>query len=154
MDTIDHLSETETESAARGILAAHAAMYLAVCTADDTPWVGGVHFAETGLFTLVLVLEEHGRTLAAIRRNPAVAMVVSTGAPYDPFLQGSATAEIVEGEASDEVHRVLVAKVPAVEAFLGIPHRSVRLTVHGWRVTDITRGWIPGRQLSPVASGG
>lgn len=127
-------------------LAGHSSLFLATAGADG-PWVNGVYFAETDPFTLVLVLEQRGRTLAAIRRDPRVAVVVSTGSPADPFLQAQATAEVVDGAAADEVREVLVGKVPAAAPFLQAPIEAVRLTVPTWRVTDIPSGWLPGREL-------
>jgi len=138
---------TQVEEKVRATLAGHSSMFLAVCS-EDVPWASGAHYAETGLFSLVLVLELHGRTLTAIRANPTVGVVISTGAPLDPFLQCRASAEILSaGADADEAVRVLVAKVPAVVPFLSTPHAAVRLTVDTWRVTDVGNGWIPGREL-------
>jgi hypothetical protein len=137
---------SEVESAAREILACHQSMFLATAGSAG-PWASGVYFAETGLFTLSLVLERRGRTLAAIRENPVVSVVVSTGSPGEAFLQAQATAEVVGGTGGEEVRRVLVEKVPAAAPFLDTPIEAVRLTVTGWRVTDIANGWLPGREL-------
>jgi hypothetical protein len=137
---------TETDTVLAEVLAAHPEFYVATCL-DGTPWVNGAFFAGTSPYDLVLVLETHGRTLTAIHANPRVAVMVSTGRPYEPFLQGSCTAEVVDGADADEVRRVLLAKVPQAEAFFQYPHRAVRLTVSSWRVTDVARGWIPGRVL-------
>ena len=137
---------TDVESLLRTTLAAHSSLYLATC-AESGPWVNGVYFAETGLFTLSLVLEQRGRTVAAIRQDPRVAVIVSAGSPAEPFLQAQAVAEVVEGDAGAEVRQVLLAKVPAAEPFLAAPIESVRLRVAQWRVTDIPNGWLPGREL-------
>ena len=137
----------QVETVARQVLAAHPHMYLAT-SHDNKPWVSGVYFAETSAFELALILETHGRTLTAIRSNPQVAVVVTSGEPYEPFLQGAATVEILDGAAADDVHRALIAKVPQAEPFLQYPHEAVRLTVSGWRVTDVKKGWIPGRELT------
>ena len=138
---------TEVEDFLRGILAAHSSLYLAT-SGSSGPWVNGVYFAETGLFTLSLALEQRGRTLAAIRQNPRVAVIVSTGSPGDPFLQAQAMAEVVIGDAAEEVRRVLLAKVPAAEPFLAAPIETVTLRVAEWRVTDVRNGWFPGRELA------
>lgn len=128
-------------------LAAHKSLYLATAGSAG-PWVNGVYFAETGPFDLSLVLEQRGRTLAAIRENPQVAVVVSTGSPGDPFLQAQAGVEVVEGADDEEVRRVLLAKVPEVEPFLAAPIVAVRLSVPVWRATDIPNGVFPGRELA------
>ena len=145
MTTIEQ--NTEIEGLLRSTLAAHSSLYLAT-SGDSGPWVNGVYFAETGLFTLALALEQRGRTLAAIRQVPRVAVIVATGSPGDPFLQAQATAEVVTGDAAQEVRRVLLAKVPAVEPFLAVPIETVTLRVDKWRITDIHNGWFPGRELA------
>lgn len=143
MDT----TEQTTETVVRATLAAHDSMYLATA-GPAGPWVNGVFFVETDPFTLSFLLEQRGRTLAAIRHDPQVAIIVSTGVPTDPFLQAQAVAEVLtEGEA-DEARRLLVAKVPAAEPFLGVPTEAVRVAVGSWRVTDVLNGWLPGRELA------
>lgn len=146
MTTVE-LDVSEVEAVTRGTLAAHKSMYLAT-SGNAGPWVGGVYFAEADLFTLVLVLEQRGRTLAAVRENPDVAVVVAAGTPMRPFLQARATAEVVEGDADAEVRQLLLGKVPECAPFLEFPIAAVRLTVPVWRVTDIQRGWLPGKELT------
>lgn len=122
-------------------------MYLST-TADDEPWGAGVFFAESGLFDLSLVLELHGRTRQNIRRNPRVAMVVSNGNPFEPYLQGAAGAEVLEDD--DEMRATtdaLRAKAPQIEPLLGAPVAAVRLHVSRWRATDVVNGWLPGKEL-------
>jgi hypothetical protein len=138
---------TDVEDLLRSTLAAHSSLYLAT-SGSSGPWVNGVYFAETDLFTLSLALEQRGRTLAAIRQSPRVAVIVSTGSPSDPFLQAQATAEVATGDAAEEVRRVLLAKVPAAEPFLASPIDTVTLRIAEWRVTDIRNGWFPGRELA------
>jgi Pyridoxamine 5'-phosphate oxidase len=138
---------TDVEDLLRSTLAAHSSLFLATC-GDSGPWVNGVYFAETGLFTLSLALEQRGRTLASIRQASRVAVIVSTGSPGDPFLQAQATAELVTGDAAEEVRRVLLEKVPAAEPFFATPIETVTLRVDQWRVTDMQKGWFPGRELS------
>lgn len=145
MTTVEQ-NVSEVEAAVRDTLAAHKSMYLATSSSAG-PWVGGVYFAEVDPFTLVLVLEQRGRTVAAVRENPTVALVVAADTPMEPFLQARATAEIVEGDADADVRRHLLRKVPECAPFLEFPIAAVRLTVPTWRVTDIPRGWLPGREL-------
>ncbi|MEV7091300.1 pyridoxamine 5'-phosphate oxidase family protein [Amycolatopsis sp. NPDC051045] len=130
----------------RSTLSAHKSLFLAT-SGSTGPWVGGVYFAESGEFTLNVVLEDRGRTLAAIREDPLVAVVVSTGSPMQPFLQAQALAEVVGGEEDARVRELLVTKVPEAAAFLDAPVTAVRLTVRKWRATDIANGWLPGREL-------
>lgn len=137
---------SEVETAVQDTLAAHRSLYLAT-SGSLGPWVGGVYFAEIDPFALVLVLEEQGRTLAAVRENPMVAVVVSTGSPTEPFLQGRAKAEIVQGDRDADVRRRLLAKVPECAPFLEFPTASVHLTVPCWRITDLSKGWLPGKEI-------
>jgi nitroimidazol reductase NimA-like FMN-containing flavoprotein (pyridoxamine 5'-phosphate oxidase superfamily) len=145
------MTTTEQNPAVRALLqdtlAAHKSMFLATSGSDGS-WVSGVYFAEDGPHTLVLVLEERGRTLKAIKENPEVALVVSTGSPMEPFLQARATAEIVEGAEDEAARQLLVTKVPEAAPFLATPIRTIRLTVPRWRVTDIPNGWLPGKDFS------
>ena len=71
---------TEVEDLVRNTLAAHSSLFLATC-GDSGPWVNGVYFAETGLFTCRLSSSSGGRALASIRQSPRVAVIVSTGSP-------------------------------------------------------------------------
>ncbi|MDX8149540.1 pyridoxamine 5'-phosphate oxidase family protein [Lentzea sp. BCCO 10_0061] len=145
------MTSTEEHSAIEALLhrtlAAHKSMFLATAGSDGS-WVSGVYFAEDGLHTLVLVLEERGRTLKAIKENPEVALVVSTGSPMEPFLQARGTAVVVDGAEDEAVRQRLVTKVPEVEPFLATPIRAVKVSVPSWRVTDIPNGWLPGKDFS------
>ena len=140
------MHQADVEHLVRDTLAAHSSLYLATA-GDAGPWVNGVYFAEEGLYSVVLVLEKRGRTLAAIRSQPRVAVIVSTGSPGDPFLQAAAEAEVLADAAAERARAALVAKVPQAAPFLSAPVEAVRLTVAGWRVTDIPNGWLPGVEL-------
>lgn len=137
----------DVEDVVRRLLAESPTMYLGT-TADDEPWAAGAFFAERDLFELSLVLELHGRTLRNIRLNPRVALVVSSGNPFAPFLQGAADAEVLDD--SDEITATvaaLMAKAPQIEPLLAAPTAAVRLRVSRWRATDVGRGWLPGKEL-------
>lgn len=147
MTSTEQQQASEVEAVIRDTLAAHQSMFMATAGSAG-PWASGVYFAEVDPFTLVMVLEAHGRTLTAIRENPVVGLVVSTGSPAQPFLQGRANVEILEGEDDAEVRRVLLAKVPEAAPFMDAPIKAVRLTVPSWRVTDVMNGWLPGKELA------
>ena len=137
----------EVEDLVRRLLAGAPTMYLST-TADDEPWGAGAFFAESGPFDLSLVLEEHGRTLRNIRRNPRVALVVSSGNPFEPFLQGAADAELLEDdEKLTATTDALRTKAPQIEPLLAAPMVAVRLHVTRWRATDVVNGWLPGKDL-------
>ncbi|WP_086828773.1 pyridoxamine 5'-phosphate oxidase family protein [Allokutzneria sp. NRRL B-24872] len=138
---------SEIAELARTTLAKHQSLFLAT-SGPTGPWVNGVYFAEDGLFSLLLVLEQRGRTLAALRENPMAAVIVSTGSPADPFLQATVRAEILEGSEAEAARATLLAKVPYVAPFLETPIVTACLRVESWRVTDIPNGWLPGRELA------
>ncbi|WP_370970794.1 pyridoxamine 5'-phosphate oxidase family protein [Amycolatopsis sp. cg9] len=140
------LEPTAIADLVRSTLSAHKSLFLAT-SGSSGPWVGGVYFAESGEFTLNLVLEDRGRTLAAIRENPVVSVVVSTGSPMQPFLQAQALAEVVGADEDARVRELLVGKVPEAAPFLSAPVTAVRLTVRNWRATDIANGLLPGVEL-------
>ena len=142
---------SEVEAKVRDVLGALPSLFLA--TSGDEPWVAGGFFAESDPFTLSMVLETGGTTLANIKANPRVAVVVSSGSPFEPFLQGSADVTLVEdpGE-TEEIKKALLAKAPQVEPFFGAPIQAVRLHVRCWRATDVTSGWLPGKVLEAPTS--
>ena len=143
--------EAEVTAVIRKLLADNATFFLST-TGKDGPWGAGAFFAEDGLFELTLVLELHGRTLRNIRQDPRVAMVVSSGNPYEPFLQGAAHAEVLDGEeAMKRTTAHLMAKAPQIEPILGAPIAALRLHVELWRATDIVNGWLPAKELRAPA---
>ena len=148
MDTASVPREV-VEGKVRSVLASRRTMFLGTA-ADNRPWVAGVFYAEAGLFTLALVLETHGTTLANVRANPYVAFTVSSGSAFEPFLQGDGEAVVLTGEdALDATKNALRAKAPEIEPLLQAPITAVSLRVRQWRATDVTIGWLPGKVLAP-----
>ena len=142
--------DEEVEGTALRLLAERHTFFLA--TSQEVPWVGGAFFVEDGLWRLHLVLETGGTTLRNLRANPHAALVVSSGSPFEPFLQGAADAAELDGEATAAVAQSLLAKAPEIAPLLGAPTVAVRLTVRQWKVTDVTRGWLPARVLNNPAT--
>lgn len=134
-------------------LAISPALYLST-SAEDVPWVAGAYFAETNAFTLTVVLEGEGRTLRNLRANPCFSIAVSTGSPFEMFLQANGDV-VVSDDAAELVQakRAVKAKVPQAAGLLDapIPLVAVQLRVREWRATDIVNGWLPGRRLSAPA---
>ena len=126
-------------------------------SAGEEPWGAGTFVAERGPFELGIILEQQGRTLRNIRQNPRVAMVVSSGNPFEPFLQGAADAEVLEDEeGTAAVIAALRTKAPQIEPLLGAPVVALRLHVRCWRATDVVNGWLPGKELTaprPASTG-
>ncbi|WP_235926130.1 hypothetical protein [Actinokineospora pegani] len=77
--------------------------------------------------------------------------MVSTGSPAQPFLQAQARAHVVDGDQDDEVRRRLLAKVPECAPFLDFPTAAVHLAVATWRISDLGKGWLPGKELAAPA---
>lgn len=146
----------EVEALVRRLLAASPTMFLSTAAGNES-WGAGTFVAESGPFELGIILEQQGRTLRNIRQNPRVAMVVSSGNPFEPFLQGAADAEVIDDEeATAAVIAALRAKAPQIEPLLGAPVVALRLHVTHWRATDVVNGWLPGKELTarqPSAAG-
>lgn len=147
MTTMNAVSRADIERVVVDRLAASQSFSIATC-GPEGPWVAGAFFVESDPFTLELVLEESGRTLRNIMREPRVAVVVAAGTPFEPFLQAQAEAEVVTGEADAAVRAALLAKIPAAAPFMEAPIVAVRLHVGSWRATDVMNGWLPGKNLS------
>ncbi len=139
--------DSVVEEKVRAVLASLPALYVST-TSGNEPWLAAGFFAESDPFTLVMVLEAAGRTLTNIRSNPRVSLMVSSGAPFEPFVQGSADAVILTGgEETEEVKQALLRKAPQIDSMLDYPLEAVRFKVRSWRVTDVPNGWIPGKEL-------
>lgn len=138
------------EDKVRGLLAGAQTLFLSTC-GDAVPWGAGAFFAESDPFTLSLVLEAQGRTLTNIRANPKVAIVVSNGDPFAPFLQGQAEAIVLGEDDKARTCESIMAKAPQSEPFMDAPIVPVSLRVTKWRVTDVVNGWLPGKELAAPA---
>ena len=142
--------ENEVLEKVRATLAVSPALYLST-SAEDVPWVAGAYFAETDAFTLMVVLEGEGKTFRNLRANPRFSIVVSTGSPFEMFLQAHGDVVVSEDEAElAQAKQAVKAKVPQAAGLLDapIPVVAVQLRVREWRATDIVNGWLPGRRLS------
>lgn len=129
------------------VLGENSSMFLA--TAGDDIWNAGAFYAELDPFTLTLVLEAGGTTLRNINANPSVAVVIAPSGPFQPFLQGRATATVRDADGKEETIAALLRKEPQIKALIeAAPVEAVDLNVSRWRVTDIGEGWLPGRELT------
>lgn len=144
---------SEVEEKVRSVLDGSQTLYLSTAAASGEPWAAGAFFAPSDLFTLGLVLELTGKTLANIKTNRRAAVIVSSGSPFDVFLQGLADVEIVDDEAGrEDVKQALLSRAPQIEPFFGIPLEAVRLRLRSWRATDVPAGWLPGKELQAPGS--
>jgi Pyridoxamine 5'-phosphate oxidase len=140
-------SPAAVEEKVRSVLAGRTTLFLSTA-AHDAPWAAGTFFAEAGLFELGIVLETRGTTLANLRANPRVAVVVSSGSPFEPFLQEEGTAaELTDAREVEATTAALLAKAPEIAPFLRAPLVAVALRLRRWRATDVPNGWFPGKEL-------
>ena len=140
--------DDEVKNTVRELLATNKTMFLST-SANERPWVAGVYFAESDPFHLTLILETAGKSLANIRANPHVAVILSSRSPFDLFLQGEGDAEMIDNDEQLEAAKAAVrAKAPEIE-LLKFRATAVRLTIHHWRATDVMIGWRPGKDLMP-----
>ncbi len=97
-----------------------------------------------------MLLETTGKTLSNIRANPNVAVVISTGAAFAAYLQGDGVALLLgSDEALEATKNALRAKAPEIEPLLQYPGVAIRISMRRRRATDVTNGWIPGKELRP-----
>lgn len=127
------------------LLREHAACVIASTGGPTSPWILGVYFAHEGT-DLYLVLEQSGRTLANLRADPRIAILVSANDATRDFAQASGVAEILPGEDEDRVRQRILAKLPWFATYT--PIVPVRVRLHEAVVTSLQRGWFPGKKLS------
>lgn len=136
------------------ILASHATLKIATSGGALSPWIATAYFAEDGLFCLEILIEGGGNTLANIRADPRVAIMIEDGIPSRPFAQGWGRAAVAEAEERAPFASRLARKTPASEPLVSLPHLlPVRLLVERWRITDLEAGWLPAREIAATGAG-
>jgi nitroimidazol reductase NimA-like FMN-containing flavoprotein (pyridoxamine 5'-phosphate oxidase superfamily) len=140
--------DDEVKNVVRELLATKKTLFLSTSTRDQ-PFVAPVYFAESDPFHLTLITERGGRSLANLAHNPNVALILSTGSPFDLYVQGAGHAEVLSdrqqlGAAMDAVR----AKAPEIE-LLKLSPAAVRVTIRHWQATDATVGWRPKEDFLP-----
>ncbi len=141
-------NDDEVAAKLRGVLDGLGTLTLATC-GEGVPWAAGGFFAEDGLFTLHMILETQGRTMTNLRSNPRVGVSITTGNPFEPYVQAEADVEVLsEADEVAAAHAALKAKTPAMEPLFAMPVETVRLRVRTWKVSDIPNGWLPAKVLT------
>jgi Pyridoxamine 5'-phosphate oxidase len=131
------------------LLDQHASLELATSTLAGKPWLAAAYFAPLDPFSLVMMLEDGGRTLGNVSDNPQVALMFQTGNPTALFAQAEGVAQVVPEEGAAFADRI-VAKTPGCEALVRLPNLvAVRIDVLRYRLTDLPRGWLPAREIAP-----
>ena len=134
-------------------LAKNKTLRIATAGGPVSPWIAGAFFSEDGLFRLRLVLETHGKTMTNIRADDRVAVIVADD-PYGFFLQGEGRVRVVDGQEEADVRTALRQKAPEVAPLLDAPIRAVHVEIGRWFATDVTRGWLPAKEIRQVPVAG
>ncbi len=135
------------EERLRVLLADTATLKLATAGGAVSPWLAAAFFAEADLFTLRLMIERQGKTLANVHADPRVAVMIETGNPMALFVQGEGRAWQVDGDGR-EFRDALVDKTPASEPLVRLPNLvPVRIEIARWLLTDVPAGWLPAKEL-------
>lgn len=132
----------------REILASHPTVTLATAGGALSPWIAAAFFAEDGLFSLEVLLEDRGNTLANIRADPRVAVMIEDGDAFRPFAQGEGRAA-VEAGAGARFAAHIAGKTPVSARMVSLPNLvPVRIQIDRWRITDVGAGWLPAREVA------
>ncbi|HEU5058454.1 MAG TPA: hypothetical protein VFU21_18105 [Kofleriaceae bacterium] len=137
------------------ILASHATLKLATSGGGLSPWIATAYFAADGLFCLEILIEKQGNTLANIRADARVAVMIEDGVPSHPFAQGWGRAVVAETAERAPFASRIAGKTPSSEPLVSLPHLlPVRLLIERWRITDLEAGWLPAREIAASDAGG
>ncbi len=130
------------------VLATHPTIKLATASLQAEPWVATAYYGEETPFSLVMMLEEGGRSLKNLTVNPRVSLMLEGGDAMAPFAQASGVASRVDGDEAFFA-RVITDKAPESAPLLALPGLvPVRVAIERWRITDVPRGWLPAREVS------
>lgn len=136
------LEETLTK-----LFADNATLKIATTDGEPSPWIAAAFFASEGPFTLDVMLEARGRTLANIQARPDVAVMIENGDAFALFGQGHGRATVADGEEA-RMREAIVAKTPSSASLMGIPDLvPVRIEIDRWRLRDVGAGWIFAKEL-------
>lgn len=137
--------------ALENLLRTSSTIKIATATHRGASWVAAAFFVEDGAFALHVLLENRGRTLANLRSNPRVALMIENGDAFSLFAQAEGDAKIVESR-HDEIGRAIAEKTPASATMVALWNLTpVRIEVDRWRLTDVKAGWLPAKELSRSA---
>jgi hypothetical protein len=133
------------------ILASHPTVKIATTGGTLSPWIAAAFFAEDGLFALDVLLEARGNTLANMRLDPRVAVMIEDSDAFRPFAQGQGHA-VIEPEGGGRFAAAIAGKTPASASMVALPGLvPVRLAIDRWQLTDVTAGWLPAHVIRAPA---
>jgi len=139
--------QVEPTDVAGTVLAENDAISLATTGGEYSPWILGAYFArETSSLDLLLFLEEGGKSMANVRKNPRVAFSISKNDAQQDFVQGRGLVEIAD---EPTVRSALLAKMPWYKTYT--PVVPIRIRVEEMFVSSLARGWFPARRIVCMA---
>jgi hypothetical protein len=144
--------EQMLEQALSKLLNASKTVKISTASQWGAPWIATAFFVSDDVFALYVLLEGRGRTLTNLRANPCVAVMIENGDADALFAQGNGRATLLK-ERRDEICDAILAKTPESNSLVELPHLlPVKLEIDCWRLTDVSAGWVPARELMRPAA--
>ena len=129
---------------AREIFASNNSLSLATTGGPYSPWVLGVYFANDGL-SLYTFVEQSGKTIANLRANQRVSLMISQNDAQKDFAQGIGRVTFLPDSDADRVRGMLTAKMPWYQTYT--PVAPVRIDLDELFISSFTSGWFPAKVL-------
>jgi nitroimidazol reductase NimA-like FMN-containing flavoprotein (pyridoxamine 5'-phosphate oxidase superfamily) len=126
------------------IFAANNSASLATTGGPYSPWVLGVYFANEGL-SLYTFVEQSGKTIANLRANARVSLLISQNDAQKDFAQGIGRVSFLPESEAEKVRAMLVAKMPWYQTYT--PVAPVRIDLDELFVSSFASGWFPAKVL-------
>lgn len=158
MDTIPQVAEAASplptlprapERVLAELLARQKVLKLATSGGPTSPWITGTYFAEDGLARVFFTLEQRGKGMANIEKNPRVAIAIDGGSPFEAFAQAEGEARIVTGPEADRRITQLRLKIPEIAPLLQGSLHLMEVRITRWLLTSFPDQMFPARELRP-----
>ncbi|MFN3385333.1 MAG: pyridoxamine 5'-phosphate oxidase family protein [Candidatus Thermochlorobacter sp.] len=141
--------QAEVKAVILDILRTNNAISIATTGGEYSPWILGAYFASDDL-SIYLMLEVAGKTMANLRKNPNVGILISQNDAMKDFLQAKGVAALLPESETERVMAMLKAKMPWYQLYT--PCVPVRLDIKKWFVSSLARQWFPARILETEAT--
>ncbi|PIO47281.1 MAG: hypothetical protein CMR00_11170 [[Chlorobium] sp. 445] len=142
-------SHTEIKAVILDILRTNNAISIATTGGEYSPWILGAYFASDDL-SIYLMLEVAGKTVANLRKNPNVGILISQNDATKDFLQAQGVAALLPESEMERVMTMLKTKMPWYQTYT--PCVPVQLDIKKWFVSSFARQWFPARILETEAT--
>ena len=165
IETQPSANDTSSQVAARArlVIDEHNAVQLATLGGTWTPWILGAYMARAqgelaeeltkasggALYPeldLILMVEQHGKTLTNLKADPRVAISISHNDATRDFIQASGRAILLPEYTIEPVMAALTKKMPWYKLYT--PCVPVGLALSELFVTSFPLGWMPARHLT------